>query len=299
MSIKDIKEKQIKSHGSEYKDRKDNGFRVISPSGARKFIDSPYDWRVNVLDGKQTFFGNEATVVGSLVHRYIELYRQGGLTSDGKLPTIDRDTILSTTSDYDIQKIHTDYPMMCEAVKEHYLDVYPQDVESEQYFEKELTDKKILIAGTVDELDLNNSVLTDFKTCSKAPKDESSMLSHIYQLSVYNALIEKTRGISFDKFRIVFIQRPTKTIGSRIYIAECDANKDIGKDLLNDILETIELIDKEPKLKDIIFRENPLSGFTNPDKDKVKAFIDKNIKNFKLITQEQSKVKEIQKNIFG
>jgi hypothetical protein len=299
MGLSDIKEKRIKEYGHMYRERKENGFRVISPSGAKNFLSKPYEWRLNVLDNTPTFFGNEATVVGSLVHRYIELYRSNELTQDGRLPTIDRDTILATTSDYNVQQIHNDYPMMCEAVKEHYLDVYPTDVLSEEYMELELTDRKILIAGTVDELDLNNGVLTDFKTCSKAPKDESFMLPYLYQLSVYNALLMKTRGVDVDRFRIVFIQRPTKTIGSRIYIAECDAISNLGSDLLNNILETIDVIDSNPKMKDIIFREDPLSGFVNADKKKQEEFINKYVKNFKLITQEDSKIKKIQDSIFG
>ena len=292
-------EKKVKPHGAEYQDRKENGFRIISPSGASKFITSPYEWRVNVLDSKATFFGNEATVIGSLVHHYIDLYRKNSLTSDGKIPSVDRDAIVSTTTDLDIKTIYSDYPKMCEAVKEHYLDIYPTDVLTEKYFELELTDKKVLVAGTVDELDLENKVLTDFKTCSKAPKDETSVSAYIYQLSVYYALMEKLEGIKIDKFRIVFIQRPTKTIGSRIYIAEWDSNLELGKDLLNNILQTIDIVDNQPNMKDIIFRENPLSGFTMPDKIKVKEFCDKYIKNFKLVTQEESKIKQIKKNIFA
>lgn len=299
MALRDIKEKRIKEHGAEYRERKENGFRVISPSGARNFLDKPHEWCTNVIDGTPTFFGNEATMLGSLVHRYIELYRTNGLTSDGRLPTLDRDTIMSTTSEYDVQAIYKDYPLMCEAVKNIYLDVYPDEVAVEQYFELELPDDKILIAGTVDELDEKNGIITDFKTCSKAPKDETSLVNHMYQLSVYANLIAKHKGITFKRFRVVFIQRPTKTIGARIYIAECDVNYELGKNLLNDILETISVIDENPKMKDIIFRENPLSGFTNPDKDRVKAFIDKHIKNFELITEEASKVEKVKKNIFA
>lgn len=299
MGIKDIKEKRYKEHGSEYKDRKEKGYRVISPSGAKNFVTNKHEWSVNVLDGKPTFFGNEASTLGSVVHRYIEMFREGSLNADGTMPKDELDHIVATTTNIDTKGIYADYKDMCKAVKEIYLDKYPTDVLSEKYFELELTDRKVLVAGTVDELDLNNKIICDFKTCSKPVKDQTAFIGYLYQLSVYYALMKATDNIEIDKFRIVFIQRPTKTIGSRIYIAECDSVLDLGQDLLNDIIKTIDLCDSNPELKDIIFTENPLSGFTNPSKENIEAFSNKYIKNFKLITEESSKLDEVKKNIFA
>jgi len=298
MGLSEIIESNSKEHGSEYKERKQNGFRVISPSGIKKFLDNPYEWSVNVLDGKTTFFGNSSTALGSIVHRYIELYRKGKLTSEGKIPSIERDAVLSTTSDIDIKDIYDSYPSMCEAVREHYLEVYPADVLSEEYMEVELTDEKILIAGTIDEIDLNNKVITDFKTCSKKPT-EQDITKHIYQLGTYANLVKKTKDILIEKFRVVYIQKPTKTIGARVYICECDAVSDLSANILNQTIDTIRLIDSNPDMRNIIFRDNPLGGFIMPDKVNVETFMKKHIKNLKFITQEENKVKQLKKNIFG
>lgn len=298
MGLKDIVESNHREYGSEYKERKEKGFRIVSPSGIKKFLDNPYEWSINVLDGKPTFFGNNATALGSVVHKYIELYRSNKLTSDGKLPSIDRDAVLSTSTDLDLKDIYDSYPSMCEAVREHYLEVYPTDVLSEEYMEVELTDEKILIAGTIDELDLNNKVITDFKTCSKKPT-EQDITKHIYQLGTYASLIKKTKDITIEKFRVVYIQKPTKTLGARVYICECDAIIDLSNDMLNQVIDTIRLIDSNPDMRNIIFRDNPLGGFIMPDKTNVEAFMNKYIKNLTFTTQEQSKVKQLQKNIFG
>ena len=297
MGLKDLKDSRSQEHGWQYKEKKESGYRVISPSGISKFLSNPFEWKTNVIDGTPTFFGNEATVVGSLVHKYIECYRDGSLTSSGKIPAIQRDSILATTTDYDIQKITKDYPLMCQAVKENYLEVYPNDVESEKYMELDIKDDKILVAGTIDEYDEENKVITDFKTCSKAPSDKKDLIPYMYQLSVYANLLKATEDKIVETFRVVFIQRPTKTIGARIYVAECEANYELGK-IVNEAIDIIRMTDEKPELLNLIFRENPLSGYTIVDKNMADNFIEKHIKKFVFTTQEQSKINKLKDDVF-
>ena len=298
MGLSDIIEKEAKPHGWQYAEKKEKGYRVISASGLSNLLAKPYEWSVNVIDNKRTFFGNEATFLGNVVHKYAELYRSNGLTNDLKLPSVQRDMVLSTSTDIDLKQIYKDYPVMCEALREHYLEVYPTDVVSEKYLEVDLEDYKILVAGSVDEIDYNNKVITDFKTCSKIPTADN-MAKYMYQLSCYANLLEKTENLIIETFRIVFIQRPTKTIGARVYIAECKANLDLARDLIRNAINTIVAIYEKPDLRELIFRPNPFDGFTNTDKLNMEAFVSKYMKDFKLITQEESKVKKLQKDIFG
>lgn len=301
MSLKDIKERKVKVHGEEYQDRLEQGYRVISPSGASKFLSNPYEWRLNVLDRVQTFTGNTQTCLGTVCHLFMEKYYKDELTKDCKLHSLDVESIISSTSDLDIQMIYKNYPVMCEALREVYLEQYPKPMSCEEYMEYEIKDHKILVAGTVDIITEEDGkiIICDLKTSKSPYKEKKDLAKHLYQLSIYSALLFKNKGITADRFRIVNVSQPTKTIKPRVHILECDVVEELGSNLLNDIVETIMLIDDKPTMKDIIFRENPLNGFTIPNEDSMNSFIDKYIKNFKFITPEVNRVEEIKKNIFA
>lgn len=302
VSLKDVIEPS-NEHGKEYRDRvMIQGYRVISPSGLKKWFTNRSEWRLNVLDNIKTFNGNTNTVLGSIVHKYCELYRKNGLTKEGKIPSIEVDRILSTTTNLDIQSIYRDYPTMCEAIREEYLELYPNEyvLDTELYLEYDFKELKVLIAGTMDELysEGNDIIIVDFKTSKSPYKDEYDLVEHLYQLSVYNALLFKCRGITANKFRIVNIAKPTKTVTNRVNVLECDS-VDISSNVINDMLDVIHLVDNKPELKDIIFPINPLEGYVVTNKDNLDILVKKYIKNFSITNSEVKKRKQIIKNVFS
>lgn len=297
-TLSKLKEPMVKEHGFQYADRKESGYTILSPSGMNKFYTDIKEWKTNVIDGNQTFFGNQATMMGSIVHLYAEYFREKKLTKEGKLPSIALDSMLSSSTDLDIKDIYSNYPIMCESLKENYLDIYPQEVLTEHYMEFELEDK-ILLAGTVDEIDVVNKICTDFKTSGKPYKDETDLAKHFVQLSVYHALTDKIDNIEIDTYRIVNIVKPTKTIGARVVILECDSDLEYGKKIINEVYQATLLSKKNKDLLDMLFKDNPMKGFTLPSKESMEAYCSKYIKNFKVVTAEENKIAKIKKNIFA
>ena len=298
MGIKDIKEPMVKEHGSEYKDKKENGYTILSPSGMNKFYTNIKEWKTNVIDGKQTFFGNQATKLGEIIHLFSEYYRKGKLTKEFKLPSLTVDSLISTSGDLDVKDLYSNYPIMCEALKENYLDIYPKSVLSEHYMEFELEDK-VLLAGTVDEVDTTNGIRTDFKTSSKPYKDETDLAKHYIQLSVYASMLERIEGITINTYRIVNIVKPTKTIGARVIILECDSDLEYGKKIINEVYQATLLSKKNKELLDLLFKDNPMSGFTLPSKDNMEKYCNEHIKNFRVVTAEENKIAKIKKSVWA
>lgn len=297
MSLKDVIEPTSKPYGYQYKEKKEKGYKVISPSGIKNFYSDIKTWKKNVIDNTPTFFGNEATKLGDIVHKFAELYREGKLNQDNTLPKVEVDKLLSTTSDVS-KELYQHYPLMNKALLENYLEIYPKEVDSEYYMEFEL-DEQVLVAGTIDEIDRENRVITDFKTSKNPYKDEKDIATHFMQLCVYCALLEKLESVSIQTIRVVNIARPTKTIGSRVTILECDADIEYGKKIINEVYQATLLCKKHKDVIDSLFKDNPFDGFTNPSKESIEAYVNKHIKNFKIITQEENKVAKIKKNIFA
>ena len=301
MILNKLIEKEVKEYGSEYKERKEKGFRVISPSNAKKYYTNPYEWKQNTLDGITTFNGNTSTYLGNVIHKFAELHRQGKLNNDNTLPKIELDRIISNSTDIDLKEIYDKYPTMCKALLEEYLCIEREVLDSELYLEYELTEDKILIAGTLDELSNEDGkiYISDFKTSSSPYKDVYDLVGHIVQLSVYNALLLKTRGITVDKFRIVNIAQPTQKETNRVCILECDAILDLGQNLLNEIVNMIIYCDNNKDLIPLLFRDNPFDGFVVSNKDKLDILVNKYIKNFTIKSSNIKKIEKLKKDIFG
>lgn len=294
--------KENREHGSEYAERKEQGYRVISPSGLKKYYTNPYEWSLNVLDNVKTFSGNTNTVLGLIVHKYAELYRTNSLNKDGTIPSIEIDRIISSTTDLDIKEIYANYPTMCQCLKDEYLELYPNEnvLDSELYLELDIKEDKILVAGTLDELysEGKDIILVDFKTSTSPYKDETDLMQHLHQFSVYNALLLKNRGIQANKFRVVNIAKPTMKETNRLTILECDSS-DISNSLLNEVIETIRLCDSNQDIKKLIFRENIFDGYMITDKNRMNDLCSKYIKNFSMTNSQVKKKEKVIKSIFS
>ena len=295
----------IPEHGIEYRDFLDNGGTVISPSGLRNLIESPSSWKTNVVDKVKTFSGNENAEIGSYVHYFAELYYQGKLTNDFKMPRANRDAFLSKCSHIDllsfIDKKNTvrmdNYlDTLCSVLYTEYLDMYPMPEESEGYVEYKFDDKT-MIAGSYDMLEHHPVTLDwtviDIKTSNKS-LNKKSMLNYLLQLSVYSRLLELTKGIKPTKLRVVAL---VKNISPKIQILECSPNYDLVSKIVANAYNAIKFTRGDDltrdELSDLIFNQN-IYSFTMEDDD-----IKKILGDVEIITSETKLVKKTIKSVFS
>lgn len=264
MSILDkaIENEIIKPHGFEYKSfleqSPDN--IVVSPSGLRNFISNRGEWFSNTVLRERSFFGNESSTLGSLLHEFARDYYEGSLNKDG------------TMSSLKIQCIACEYPNAIKEFerlypyfKEVYLDNSIKPDYCEKYLEYDLT-PNIKLAGSMDFIIQENGkwIIGDYKSSSKTFKD---LEAYFLQLSVYSLLVELCIGIKIDIIRVVGI---ITTKEPKILIIEDKPNVDYVKQLLNDVVYSIQLVKDNPELISLIFPYNYYDMFnTGLDKKRL------------------------------
>ena len=284
-----VKENEVlKEYGSEYKSfleaSKDNV--VISPSGLRSFISNRGEWYNNTILREKTFNGNVASTIGSLLHQYAEDYYNKELNQD--------DTML----DWKIKQIAKNYP---EAIsdfervypifKSSYLDISNKPDYIEQYLEYDLT-KDIKLAGSFDFLikEDNEYIIGDYKSSARSFKD---IESYILQLSVYSLLVELVLGFKIDKVRVVGI---ITTKEPKIIVVEDKPNVEFVKNLLNDVVYSIQLVRDNPDLKSIIFPFNYYDMFNSGEDKERLGSKEPSVKELDKTTLVREKLK---RNVFG
>lgn len=256
MSLLDkIKEQKLDEHGYQYKDWLDSDSNniIISPSGLRNFISNRGEWYGNTILKEKSFTGNEASTLGSMLHLYAQEYYEGTLNQD------------NTLADWKIKQIAKDYPNAIKEFeriypffKEVYLDNSTKPNYCEKYLEYDLT-PNIKLAGSMDAIVQENGkwIILDYKSTSKTFKD---LESYFLQLSVYSLLVELTMGIKIHSIRVVGI---ITTKEPKIIIVEDKPNVDYVKQLLNDVVYSIQLVKDNPELISLIFPFNYYDMFNS------------------------------------
>lgn len=256
MSLLDkIKEQKLDEHGYQYKDWLDSDSNniIISPSGLRNFISNRGEWYGNTILKEKSFTGNEASTLGSMLHLYAQEYYEGTLNQD------------NTLADWKIKQIAKDYPNAIKEFeriypffKEVYLDNSTKPNYCEKYLEYDLT-PNIKLAGSMDAIVQENGkwIILDYKSTSKTFKD---LESYFLQLSVYSLLVELTMGIKIHSIRVVGI---ITTKEPKIIIVEDKPNVDYVKQLLNDVVYSIQLVKDNPELMSLIFPYNYYDMFNS------------------------------------
>mgnify|MGYP003440417450 FL=1 len=256
MSLLDkTKEQKLDEHGYQYKDWLDSDSNniIISPSGLRNFISNRGEWYNNTILKEKSFLGNESSTLGSLLHMYADNYYSGDLNQD------------NTLADWKIKQIAKDYPNAIKEFeriypffKEVYLDNSTKPNYCEKYLEYDLT-PNIKLAGSMDAIVQENGkwIILDYKSTSKTFKD---LESYFLQLSVYSLLVELTMGIKIHSIRVVGI---ITTKEPKIIIVEDKPNVDYVKQLLNDVVYSIQLVKDNPELISLIFPFNYYDMFNS------------------------------------
>lgn len=256
MSLLDkTKEQKLDEHGFQYKDWLDSDSNniIISPSGLRNFISNRGEWYNNTILKEKSFTGNESSTLGSLLHMYADNYYSDDLNKD------------NTLADWKVKQIAKDYPNAIKEFeriypffKEVYLDNSIKPNYCEKYLEYDLT-PNIKLAGSMDFITQENGKWTigDYKSSSKTFKD---LEAYFLQLSVYSLLVELTMGIKIDIIRVVGI---ITTKDPKIIIVEDKPNVDYVKQLLNDVVYSIQLVKDNPELMSLIFPYNYYDMFNS------------------------------------
>ena len=289
MSLLDkTKEQKLDGHGYQYKDWLDSDSNniIISPSGLRNFISNRYEWYSNTILKEKSFNGNESSTLGSLLHMYADNYYSGDLNKD------------NTLADWKIKQIAKDYPNAIKEFeriypffKEVYLDNSTKPNYCEKYLEYDLT-PNIKLAGSMDFIIQENGkwIIGDYKSSSKTFKD---LESYFLQLSIYSLLVELTMGIKIDLIRVVGIITTKET---KIIIVEDKPNVDYVKQLLNDVVYSIQLVKDNPELISLIFPFNYYDMFNSGEDKKRLGSKEPMFKELDKTTVVRNKLKQ---SVFG
>lgn len=217
----------------------------LRPSSIRKFFEVPKSWYKNHILDEDKFEGNTATYLGTVVHKFAEAY----YTLESWNP---HEILDDAPDDVDKALILAEYPAMCKALEEKYLDIHDKPELTEHYMKSQISEE-MLIQGTCDAYD--KGVIVDYKTSAKAKKDISE---YTQQLNIYAYLLSLT-GREVHTLRVVNIVRATKTIAPRVHQLECPADIEEGKRLVHLMANKTKLALDNPDFIDLIFTDNKYS----------------------------------------
>lgn len=289
MSLLDkTKEQKLDEHGFQYKDWLDSDSNniIISPSGLRNFISNKGLWYSNTILKEKSFNGNESSTLGSLLHMYADNYYSGDLNKD------------NTLADWKVKQIASEYPNSIKEFeriypyfKEVYLDNSTKPDYCEKYLEYDLT-PNIRLAGSMDFISQENGkwIIGDYKSSSKTFKD---LEAYFLQLSVYSLLVELCIGIKIDIIRVVGI---ITTKEPKIIVIEDKPNVDYVKQLLNDVVYSIQLVKDNPELISLIFPFNYYDMFNSGEDKKRLGSKEPMFKELDKTTVIRNKLKQ---SVFG
>ena len=258
------------TYASETKEFRDNGGIVLSPSGIAKFYNEASEWYMDRI-GKVTFDGNSNTVLGNAIHGAIDAYWAGEeVTEDDVVlwvqaaystqmnEVVGQDKFGNDIPKVDIDFVAKNFKPMFMAWENDYAGLYPKPDLREHYVKMDVQTEPVpmMLAGTIDGYEEDHKVVIDYKTCGR--KATSISESHRLQLCAYaTALIAE--GKEVDTIRVVYIQRPTKTLPARVWTID----EELTDEMLLRTVDTIEMMRgsfnaslEYPDLTKYIFRPN-------------------------------------------
>ncbi len=222
----------------------------ISPSGISKFFEYPPIWYKDNFMGEQSFKGNTASELGTIIHAIAEAVAKNEPTTREEIQAY-LDTI--DNADVDKDEILKAYPEMASVLVNQYLLKNIPD-KTEQQTLRDLGDG-ILIGGTYDAI--QGTTLIDYKTTKSKPREGADMpWGYKTQLMSY-AYSLKAEGVSIDRIRIVWVVKATKTLPVRIFVVNHMVTpqdwKDI-EDVLKIMKDTILLGKEKPEYLHMLYK---------------------------------------------
>ena len=222
----------------------------ISPSSISKFFELPIIWYKDQILGEVQFKGNTSSVLGSIVHGLAECYVKGLPTSREMV-----DSYLvkhKFNTDVNVSEVKSLYPdMSATLINEYIKHNKPTEVERSLCHQIK---EGIYVAGTFD--NRTNSIVVDYKNVSIKPNSDKIPWNYYIQLMAY-AWMLRQEGTTIDKIRLVYVVRPTKTMGVRLFkvtkvIDESDYKA--IEEVLEIIADTVLLSKLNPELNYLLFK---------------------------------------------
>lgn len=225
----------------------------ISPSQISKFFDLPRIWYEDNFLGTESFKGNTASYLGTIIHAIAEAVAENRPTNsyiiEEYIDSIDNE-------DVDKTEIREHYKEMSHAlINEYVLKNRPDETE---YQTSALVLSGIYVAGTVDAR--LGYMIIDYKNVSKKPNIDSIPFAYKIQLMAY-AFADRARGIFTDRIRIVYTVRRTKTLPVRVFSVTHQITEDDWKmieDTLMLIALTVQKQRSNPELIPLLYKSMSL-----------------------------------------
>lgn len=228
----------------------------ISPSSISKFFEYPVVWYKDQVLGEKQFEGNTSSVLGSVVHGLAELYAKGEPTSTELVDEYLRKYRFNP--DVDLQKVKELYPGMSSALINDYIRKNPPTAVEESLVQS--IGDGIYMGGTCDNItaapDNSSAMIVDYKNVSTKPNTRSIPWNYYIQLMAY-AMMYQSKSVNVDRIRIVYVVRPTKTLGPRVFKVTKTINQsdfDALDDALTIIKDSVLKCKEDPSLTYLIFK---------------------------------------------
>lgn len=239
----------------------------ISPSAINKFFAYPHDWFQSEVLGNETFAGNTASTLGTIVHFCAEEY-----TKTQAVDAAEIEKFISSVENPEINVgyIQAQWKPMGQALIE-YLRAQGLPQRSEELIKAEIL-PDYWVAGSCDAV--TGDCVVDYKTTSQMTAPTAIPSHYRYQLLAYAYMYNKI-GIPINRIRIVWItnnvvgrisektNKPMKDYPATVTACtEMITNEDLDfiESILKLISETVAYYKANPELAYLLFRDYRLKG---------------------------------------
>jgi len=256
----------------------------IGASQISKYFTSTSKWFRENLHGEDGFIGSTASVLGTIVHYYLECY-----VTNQPESKLEIDKYIAEQSavipDLDIDYIYYQLPFMVEVAK-LYIDsngILQQSPTSEQFVIKQMN-KQVYIGGSIDLtvknfIDVNGlhqpgTCIVDYKTTSSKQRIKSIPYGYKLQALTY-AKILRDEGVDVTHYRIVYIStnidgglsertgKPLKSYPSETYVLEehiTEKDLEMMDNIFSTISDAVLHYIENPSHRGIIGQDNRLKS---------------------------------------
>jgi hypothetical protein len=242
----------------------------ISPSSFASFIGRPWQWYRQQVQGLDGFEYNTSSVIGSIVHYCAETVALDEEVDEQAIQ--DYITKHEEKEDYCQSTVADNwYAMAVELINNYVMPEQSSILAVEKQVCAEIGNG-IYAAGTLDLLQgtKEDCMLVDYKTYNSKTTPKAIPADYKYQLLVYCWILRKL-GYNVSRIRLVYINRnidgglsektgkPLKSYPPEVTVLTeslVDDDLEFIESMLTLCKETLEVSDKHPELRHIIWHDN-------------------------------------------
>jgi hypothetical protein len=229
------------------------GKTKISPSSFCSFYENPNHWFETQIKKNNTFKGNTATVLGTLIHYRLEcLWKKEPIDEDEELRYLALYENVADVNEWDV----TDKLKSIWSTLERDFKQLPIPDYIEEPIVYEIPNSEYHISGTFD-FRFKDGVLGDIKTVSQSVKNIK--VSHRIQLLIYALALKMSQGVDVSSIRVIYI---VKTKTPKLIVLEepiTDGDIDWIKQEIKNMIQRLELCKNDESMIELMFPNNPTS----------------------------------------